>query len=204
MDISPEAYFDCLLICDELGRITGGAGEFEIANLSYLSCLLSTFDGKAPSEWGYDFVATNEISPFSSAIASATKILISSGSVEQSSVGLTLTERGRNEISGLADMKRFSDRRIYIDAACRSAIAIPLPLVTESLTAEPQLKRAAELETARQLLDESGRHALMEHFAALYEAVPDVTDLLVPAVVWLSYLASQSQATQEREEETNG
>jgi len=203
MDVSPEAYFDCLLICEELGRITGGAGEFEIANLSYLSCLLSTYDGKPPSEWGYDFVATNDAAPFSSALAAATTTLVRSGLVEPRNTGLALTTGGQKEISGLATLKRFANRRIYIDAACRSAIAIPLPMVTESLGAEPQLRRAAELETARHLLDDSGRHALMEHFKALYEAVPEVTDLIVPAVLWLSYLAEQSQM-QEYDEGADG
>src|SRR5215475_4315962 len=125
--VSPEAYFDCLAICRELGKITGGAGELEIVSLSYLSCLLAAYDGQPPSDWGYDFAATKDISPYSAAIASTLQLLVRSGVVDEDEAGLTLTERGLAEAAALWQMSRFAGRHIYIDAACRSAIAMPLP-----------------------------------------------------------------------------
>ena len=190
--ICPEAIFDCMSICDSLEEIAGGAGELEIVLLSYLACLLSVYSGSPPSEWGYDFAATPSSAPFSSELSAAIRELQTLGLLENTADGIRLTERGKREARVLGNLRRFDHRRICLEAACKSANAIPLPLVTESITAEPQLRRARELESSRSLLDEVGRHAVMEHFRALNEAVPQAADLFVPAVVWLTYLSRQT------------
>jgi hypothetical protein len=192
---SPEAVFDCMVVCDNLESIAGGAGELEIAHLAYLGCLLSVYSGSPPTEWGYDFAATSSAAPFSRELSNATRSLLVSGLVEDAPDGIRLTERGQRDMKVFLGLKRFDHRRLCLEAACKSATAIPLPLVTESMTAEPQLQRARELESSRSLLDEAGRHAVMEHFKALSEAVPRVADLFVPAVVWLTYLSREADKT---------
>jgi hypothetical protein len=194
MSTSPEAVIDCLYICHALGDITGGAGEVEIVNLGYLACLLAVYDGMPPSEWGYSFAATKSLSPFSYSLADATQGLQQSGLIEDTSAGFRPTDQGERELAVLSRLRRFHSRLGYITAACQSITAIPLPLVTGSLAAEPQLLRAQELDSSRALLDDTGRRALMSHFAALSAAVPRTEDLFVPAVVWLTYLARQLDA----------
>jgi hypothetical protein len=194
MNASPEATFDCLSICGELGRIAGGAGESEIANFGYLACLLSVYRGVPPSDWGYSFAATRVAAPYSEDLTKALESCRLSGLIEQGPDGFALSERGSAELVGLSQLRRFGARRSYLDAACQSATAIPLPLVTESLSAEPQLRQALRLSSLRPLLDDAGRHAVLAHFAALSEAVPEADDLFVPAVVWLAYLARQVEA----------
>jgi hypothetical protein len=197
----PEAVYDCMAICESLETITGGAGELEIAHLAYLACLLSVYEGDPPSEWGYDFAVTPSMAPFSRELSKATHDLIVSGLLQESPDGICLTDRGRRNMEVLANLKRFDRRRVAVDAACKSASAIPLPLVTESMAAEPQLKRARELDSTRSLLDEAGRHSVMEHFRALAIAVPPVNDLFVPAVVWLTYLLRGSEMASSNSEE---
>lgn len=190
---SPEAVFDCLLICRELEPLAGGAGESEIASLGYLGCLLAVYRGMPPADWGYSFAATRSAAPYSYSLADAIEGLKESGHIVASDLGLRLTTDGVTELSALAGLHRFRERQNYVDAACRSASAIPLPLVTESLTSEPQLYQALRLSSSRPLLDEAGRHAVMAHFRALAEALPGITDLFVPAVVWMTYLAKRSE-----------
>jgi hypothetical protein len=194
VSVSPEAVFDCLSICRELGGIAGGAGESEIANFGYLGCLLSVYRGLPPSDWGYSFAATKAAAPYSEELSEALESCRLSGLVDEGGNGFSLSIRGSVELEGLSQLRRFSSRRAYIDAACQSATAIPLPLVTESLSAEPQLRQALRLSSLRPLLDEAGRHVVLSHFAALSQAVAQSEDLFVPAVVWLAYLARQVEA----------
>jgi len=192
--VKPEAVFDCLTICRELGPIAGGAGAVEIANFSYLGCLLAVYKGAPPSVWGYSFAATRTVAPYSDDLRDAIAGLRLSGLLDEGDNGFSLTPRGVQELSGLSKLKRFSSRDVYLTAACQSATAIPLPIVTGSISAEPQLRQAMKLSSLRTLLDETGRHAVLSHFAALADAVPESSDLFVPAVVWLAYLARQVEA----------
>jgi hypothetical protein len=191
MSTSPEAVIDCLYICRALGDIAGGAGEVEIVNLGYLSALLAVYDGMPPSEWGYSFAATKSLAPFSYSLADAIQGLQQSGSIEDTYAGFKLTDLGERQLAMVTRLRRFEGRLAYIAAACQSITAIPLPVVTGSLVAEPQLLRAQELASSRPLLDDTGRRALISHFEALAAAVPRTGDLFVPAVVWLTYLARQ-------------
>jgi hypothetical protein len=188
---SPEAIVDCLFICRELSGTSGGAAELEIVNLGYLACLLAVYDGVPPSEWGYLFSATKSISPFSYSLVDAIQDLEHSGLIQNSPEGYRVTDFGSAELTRLQRLRRFQNRIKYVSAACQSTTAIPLPLVTSSLAAEPQLFRAHELSSLRPLLDDSGRRALLTHFSALAQAVPHSGDLFVPAVVWLTFLSRQ-------------
>lgn len=204
MAVSPEAMFDCLSICHEIEAIAGGAGESEIANFGYLGCLLSVYTGSPPSEWGYTFAATKAAAPYSDNLTDAVETLRLSGLLDEGPKGFSLTPRGEAQLAGLSKLSRFRQRKVYLNAACQSATAIPLPLVTASISAEPQLRQALRLSSLRPLLDEAGRHAVLAHFAALSEAVPNAEDLFVPAVVWLSYLARQVEADESEIVESAG
>lgn len=190
--VSPEATFDCMAICNRMAWVAGGASESEIAHLSYLACLLSVYRGSPPSEWGYDFAATTNASPFSVALNSAIGRLKSAHLLDDAPQGLRLSELGRAELKRYARLAIFANRLPILEAACSSVIAVPLSTLSRSLSAEPQLRRALQLSSTRPLLDSSGRHAIMAHFKALASAVPDAEDLFVPAVVWLSYLSEQA------------
>ena len=187
---SPEATFDSLAITSDLQELAKGATSSEVTLFSYLSCLLFVYRGSPASEWGYGFSATQSYAPYSDELSTGIALLVRSRFLAESEHGLRVTSAGADELLGLAGLKRFSDRLLFIRAATSSALAIPLPQVGASLTAEPELRRALELSSTRPLLDDSGIGALHDHFVALAEAVPERSDLLTPAVVWLSYLGS--------------
>ena len=185
----PEAAFDVMFIADALTEVAGGATDHEIALFSYLSCLLSVYRGRPPADWGYRFTATRLEAPYSDALSTAVKHLQAMGLLHGDKNGVHVTDRGKRELSLLSQLRRFASRTPYLSAACNSALAIPLPMVGTSLSAEPQLSRAIALSSTRPLLDEVGARAIHGHFAALSRALPDSSDLFVSAVVWLSYLA---------------
>jgi hypothetical protein len=86
----------------------------------------------------------------------------------------------------------------YLDAASATALAIPLPAVADALSFEPGLRRALRFVKVRALLDEAGIALLEEQFAAVHAALADrgaaQEDLMVPAVVWLTYLSQTEPA----------
>ncbi|MGA5431943.1 hypothetical protein ACPCIZ_04325 [Streptomyces cellulosae] len=196
--VHPEATFDTLVVCNELQQVTKGATENEIHLFSYLACLLFVYKGSPPSEWRYQFVATTSVAPFSVEISNAVSELCRIGYLEEGTQGLQITDVGKNELESFSGLSILARRKEYLEGACGSTLVLPLPTVTESLSAEPQLHKALELSSTRPLLDEAGREAILDHFEALSRAVPEASDLMVPAVVWLEYLASTITPAEER------
>ena len=186
---APEAVYDSLFIANKLEIVSGGAADSEISNFAYLACLLSVYKGHPPSEWGYRFAATSSAAPFSPDLADAVEALLMAGLLVDSQEGVKATPTGRGELAGMGALRRLLWRSQYLEAACGSALALPLPLVGESLAKEPQLRSALALSSSRPLLDEAGSRAIISHFAVLADAVPDASSLLVPAVVWLGFLS---------------
>jgi hypothetical protein len=70
---------------------------------------------------------------------------------------------------------------------------MPLPTIGDAIAHEPQLLQALRFVRSKALLDETGIALLEEHFAAVRMATEPVAaeggDLMVPAVLWLTYLA---------------
>jgi hypothetical protein len=186
---APEAHYDVLFITARLTEIAGGATRNELTLFAYLSCLLSVYRGEPPSSWGYRFAATRTYSPYSDDLAEAVEVLLAGNLLDEQDAGLNLTSKGSAELDGFSRLRRFALRGEFLRASCYSAFAMPLPEVGKSLAEEPQLRRAFELSSSRPLLDDQGEAAIMEHFSALADALPDQSDLFVPAVVWLSYLS---------------
>ncbi|MFJ6703873.1 MULTISPECIES: hypothetical protein [unclassified Streptomyces] len=197
-NIHPEAAFDSLTICSELQQVTKGATENEIHLFAYLSCLLFVYKGSPPSEWRYQFIATPSVAPFSVDISAAITELCRIGYLEEGTQGIQITDLGRDELESFSGLSILARRTPYLEGACGSTLVLPLPSVTESISAEPQLHKALELSSTRPLLDEIGREAILDHFEALSRAVPEASDLMVPAVVWLEYLASTIAPAAER------
>ncbi|MFE4412339.1 hypothetical protein [Streptomyces sp. NPDC056821] len=190
MTLNADAVYDTLSISKELSAVSGGATEGEISLFAYLSCLLSVYKGNAPADWGYRFSATHAASPYSDELSSAVRELSLSGLLVTGESGLQPTDRGTDELNAYSSLVRFVSRRPYLEGACGSTLLMPLPRVGESISAEPSLRRALELSSKRELLGDGGREDLLEHFKAVEEAVPEAEDLLIPAIVWLEYLAS--------------
>jgi hypothetical protein len=88
-------------------------------------------------------------------------------------------------------MHRFEMRLPYIAGAVGATDALPLPALSNGLRSEPQIATSIALKNPRPLLDDYGRMTLYRYFKTLEESLGSGVDLLIPAVVWLTYLLSE-------------
>jgi hypothetical protein len=193
------ASFDALRLTEQLASTSDGASEGELHTLAYLSCLLSVFDGRPPVWWGYGFTATRAGTPFALAIRQAVEDAVSAGFLTPEERVLKIGESGRRELRSIAELTLNRRHERYLEAAAATALTMPLPVVSDALSNEPGLRGALRFLRTKALLDETGMTLLESQFEALAQALesPGTDDLLVPSVVWLTYLARQQLPAQD-------
>jgi hypothetical protein len=193
------ASFDVLELTDQLTATSDGASEGELHTLAYLSCLLAVFDGQSPGWWGYGFTATRTGTPFAHALRQAVQTSVQAGFLLLEDRVLTLSEVGSHELRSIAPLTLNRRHLRYLEAAAATALTMPLPAVSDALSYEPGLGRALRFMRTKALLDETGITLLEAQFDALGEALQGTAkdDLLVPSVVWLTYLAQQQLIEQD-------
>lgn len=186
------AGYDVLQIATQLTASADGMTEGELHTLAYLGCLLSVYDGHEASWWGYRFTATRAGAPFGYALSQALDLARDAGLLAQGDSTWSISARGRTELEQLTPLVLNNRRLPYLAAAGGAALAMPLPSLASALSWEPGLRRALNFVLTRELLDETGLSLVLEQFEALGDALAGDTagiDLMVPAVVWLTYLA---------------
>ena len=188
-----SASFDSLYVAAELDEAYGGVTRPEVQILAYLSCLLSVYEGNPRTIWGYRFTATGDVVPESETLTSSLMRLQSAGLLSMAaSEKYRITSAGKEELEMWKRLRQFKKRIPYLRGATGTAVALPLPAVGDGVSQEPQLANSASLNSPRELLDEVGRSALYRQFRVLREALgDDVLDLMVPGVVWLTYLLEE-------------
>jgi hypothetical protein len=186
---SPYAAHDCLAIVIGLEKRLGATAPSEIHLFSYLSCLLSLYSGRPATDWEYMFAATARGMPYSYEVGEALGELVGDGYLTSVDSEIRPTESAHRLLAELQSMTECSWRRPYIEGACNTALALPVGVIRNAVGEEPGLRTAAALETSQVLLQGPSVHALHDHFAALSKSVGvEVSDLMVPSVVWLTYL----------------
>jgi hypothetical protein len=198
--INPYAYFDCLSIGANFKRPLGNVAFAELHLFAYFACLLSLYRKNPVSDWGYMYAGTKEGTPFSPEIAEAMPKLIQNGLFTEHEGFLELTKSGYSEYETLLQMSQMKEREIYLQSSCSCVLALPVGIVRSALINEPELRRST-LSTTRRLLENPGLEILYEHFLALESAVgTDVQDLMMSAIIWLTYLSEQSNNLTKTEE----
>jgi hypothetical protein len=195
--IGATASFDALQISAGIDCASqAGAAPAEIHAFAYLGCLLSVYDKRPTEEWGYRFHATPAGAPFAPALDDAMQLLRASGLLIFREHTLSLSPAGRDDLDALGAHSINLGRRRYLESATATAVLMPLPSVTNALSREPQLEHILGAPSSRRLLDAAGVDIVNSHFTAISEGfaereVPD-SDLTLPALVWLSALATES------------
>ncbi|HHP1572643.1 TPA: hypothetical protein ACR6U8_005202, partial [Klebsiella pneumoniae] len=77
--ILPSAYFDSLMIMDEMPASLRPISFVEYHLYSYLSCVLALFKGESISSWGYKYTVTEYGFPFSNELQHAIDFLLNRG-----------------------------------------------------------------------------------------------------------------------------
>jgi hypothetical protein len=194
--VNPFAYFDCLAMTSRLQPILGNVAVGEVHLFAYLSCLLSLYRSRPIAEWDYKFAGTREGSPFSSDVEAALGALIRGGLLLEKDDFLQISERGQDEFELLESLEINRIRLQFLDGACNSVLALPVGIIRDAVANDPGIRPAKVLSATRPLLDESSTDEFYVAFAALSKAVGvDITDLMIPAVIWVRYLAEHAAAT---------
>lgn len=193
--LNPFAFYDTLALSNSLQGILGNCVRSEIHLFSYLSCLLSLYKKNPIADWGYSFAGTYYSSPFSMEIEDAINFSISYGYITEANQYINISEHGLIEYKKLSILKQNIQRERFLSGASSSTLAIPVNALRESLGSEPGLKASSHQISPRLLLDESNPSLVLlyDQFQALSKTIGiDLVDLMVPAVLWLTYL-SKSQ-----------
>lgn len=197
------AAFDALMVTSALQRSARGAAAAELHMFAYFSCLIAVYAGDTPEQWRYEFTSTPAGAPYAHALGEEVDSLRASGRLLDRGDLLVLSEPGARELEILRSFPSLIGRGPYLDAACATASLQPLPSIADALGQEPQLQEALGLNGSRELLTDAGLLLLSRHFDAVREALSQhnrtSSDLLVPAAVWLSYLASCARLAVETE-----
>jgi hypothetical protein len=194
-----QSSFDLLWILAALSPVTRELDGSEAHLFAYLACLLAVYDGREPTWWGYAFTTTRVGAPFSSDLDQAQDVLVGSGLIEQRDTLLVLTDAGGQEAAELALLPSSLQRLSYLRAATNSALALPLPSITNAISREPQLSHAVPLRQLRALLDDTGLVLLEPHFDSLRTvlgrlgAEDKTAELSIHGIFWLTYLAHQAE-----------
>jgi hypothetical protein len=196
--VNPAAYFDCLSLAVRLQRRIDEPSVAELCLFSYLSCLLWLYKGEPVSTWGYSFVVTQQAFIYSTEIQDSVSILISKGYLSpKEDIYLHVTEEGEYEYQQLATLPSMEEREPFLEGACASLLALPYGLIRNTLQQEPDIRATIELSQSRALLTDNDQDILYDQFKALSSAIGiEINDLMIPAVVWLKYLA-RAQSLQD-------
>lgn len=198
----PAAYYDVLSICRRIDDAQGSVSRNEVHFFAYLSCLLWLYKGNPVATWDYIFALADR-KPHSAAIDEALRQLGTLGFIEDNEDLVSVTSSGKSMEIFLASLHQNSERTACIEGACYTLVALPQATIVSALYREPELQAASTLGDQRQLLEGPGVQLIHEQFAKLSEAVGvTASDLMVPAVVWLSFLsqvAPQEGATVQYE-----
>ncbi|WP_291087020.1 hypothetical protein [Flavobacterium sp. BFFFF1] len=193
-----EAVFDMLYIGNKLQFKIEDFSLSEINFFSYLSCLLSLYDGKMIDNWEYGFIKSSLGSPISTDLDKALNALCSNGSLCKSE-GVdgyyNLLPNGEKMLELYSTLYKFSWRIPYLEASCKSLSLMPFGIVKDAISNEPVLKSANNTVNRRSLLEESNpaTKSLHNQFSLLKVALEDkFSDLLIPAVVWIESLNKEN------------
>lgn len=193
MSDNTDASFDALAITAALSERFDSASLAEVQTVAYLACLLSVYDGRPSAEWGYGFATTDTMTPFSPDLLEAIERLRNSGLVNQDGVRYAPSSLGSGWLQRWASMRRFESRTRYISGATGATDALPLPALSNGLRKEPQIASSIATDSPRALLDDYGRMTLHQYFRTLEESLGPGSDLLIPAVVWLTFLLNEDE-----------
>lgn len=194
MSARADAGFDALFITDALSAFADGAGVVELHLFAYLACLISVYDGRDASSWGYPFVATPAGAPYADTLAAECDRLRATGLLIDHGPLLRLGGQASDDLTFIRQFASARSRAPYLEAACAAATLLPLPSVTNAISQEPGLQQALGQHGSKELLNEAELMLVDAQFRAVNEALNEHSgshsDLLVPTTLWLSYISA--------------
>jgi hypothetical protein len=194
---SPAAFYDTLVLADRIERRIGSVAGPEIHLFGYLACLLAVYHGWPATDWEYRFACTENGAPFSHEIQTSIEELLSLGYLMDKDEALGLDSAGREMESFLSSLEVQHKRLPFLEGATSSLLGMSAGMVRRAISAEPSMQRATALARKQLLLDDVGQTLVYDEFEAISAAIGgDVSDLMVPAMVWLTTLMTSATSTE--------
>jgi hypothetical protein len=190
--IKSAAFYDSLYIILRMQEVFGNVFRGELHLLAYLSCLMSLYRGQPVSCWDYFFMKTPNGAPYSPEIDAAIEDLLLNGWIATSGQHLCANERSVDFFHNISELGQNSIRNEFLDAACSSVSGLPIGMIKTAMSLEPELFSAIGATQGRILLDGPGVEILYEQFEALNHILGAGAELMVPAIVWLTYLSQKA------------
>lgn len=188
--IEPKAYFDSLLIMDEIPQSMKPISFVEYHLFSYLSCVLSLFRGDSISNWGYNYTVTQYGFPFSNDLQNAINLITRKGFIFSDDNGLFQPSNDliKEELNNFSYKSSISHRRSLISTALKCGLNIPSGAIRNAIKHSPGISLPSSLSQSASLLDDTDNISLIYDE---YKVISDMIgknnkDLLSPAVIWLS------------------
>lgn len=188
-EIKPDPYCDALHIFSALRKSLQPISTIETHLFAYLSCILGLWEGWPLSQWGYAFAVTSEGFPYSADFEDARAELVPRGLVTLDSNGRLLPDKAAldREIDDLFSSERWRERRKFTETAVSCALAFPTGLIRYAISQSPGMITANLLHQRSALFTESDVENIYQEYTVVRDAIEgDASDLLSPAVIWLS------------------
>jgi hypothetical protein len=189
-----------LILKEQLNTLTAS----DIHLFSYLACLLAVYRGIPATDWGYRFVGTELGSPFSVDLEDASSDGILAGMItrDEETGFLEFGELAKEEVGVLEKLDSCAWRKYYIEAAVSSLLSLPPGLVKAAVSQEPNLRPVTRMRSPRKLLEGAGLDLLYQQFESLNAVLQfNAEDLIVPATLWLTFLARKALKSGEQSTE---
>lgn len=188
---NPNAYYDCLAICANLEKYLGNTSRTEIHLFAYLSCLLSLFKEHPVSMWGYSFSVTSTSYPYSIDLDEEIVNLVNSDCLYRDNDFLKVTELGKKQYKFLSSLSQYAERELFIKGSCSTTLALPVGFVRKVVSHESEIASAVDLDQRSLLLGEGAINDMYRQFAIFSSIIEaDTREMIVPAVLWLTCVAS--------------
>ncbi|HHT5701856.1 MULTISPECIES: hypothetical protein [Enterobacteriaceae] len=188
--IEPKAYFDSLLIMDEVPQSMKPISFIEYHLFSYLSCVLSLFRGDSISNWGYNYTVTQYGFPFSNDLQNAINLITKKGFIFSDDNGLfqPSNEIIKTELDNFSYDTSLLNRRDLISTALKCGLNIPSGAIRNAIKNSPGVSLHSSLSQSAPLLDDTDNIELIyDEYKVISDMIgKDNKDLLSPAVIWLS------------------
>ncbi|MEZ4817383.1 MAG: hypothetical protein R2776_05370 [Flavobacteriaceae bacterium] len=193
----PEAIFDILYLGKNLQKKIEDFSLYEIQTFSYLSCLLSLYDGNPASDWNYVFIKSSKGGPYSLDLANSFSFLTNNDFIRASANNyFNLTEKGDKYLENYYNLISFEIRKKYLETSIKSISIIPASLIKNAIKNEPLLMSANNTDSIKTLIDEESYSLkfLYNQFASLrYVINGKYKSLIIPAVLWLESLSNKEE-----------
>ena len=184
--MNSKASFDSLAIVAHLSGAIGPTTRWEIQLFSYLACLMSLYRGNPPTDWGYQFAATESGSPFSFELDTAIDQSIQFGFLEEQHNLISVSRKGGEELNVLYTLSEFYKRLEFIEPACSSTLAMPVGFVRAAVHKDSSVRAATSLRINRNLLQDWSLIQVQEQLGLVRSSLGSTRgDLLSPAITWI-------------------